>query len=255
MAQNKSELERMLELFYIADDGTRIPLLKYLPEVLRQTRTPIGLLSGEELRKAERLAFQELKQRNEFFGVMDGAEVQGSINEMIGQVDVESVRLLHVPAGLAEKIGFYKSNASFVTVYGSHKMCFVASRKLGDCVYVRGLDNSGRLLDDQAKFGFGSSGRMIRTTPDYYISLGGDSLDLPIEKEGKPMHPKVRKQVVALVLGSKLVEAVGKPYRKFASKGPWEYDTMSPARLLDLSASDSEVIGQIKEALYVRPRA
>jgi len=184
---------------------------------------------------AEVYTLEELKRRNDFFSVMDGAEVQGNINDMIGNVDIQKLRDIQIPPGLESAIEFYRDNAAAVTVYSGSIRGFVASRTMRKNVYVRGLDTEGHLLQDGQNF----------------ISFWVDDLDIPIEKDGTEMHPKVRKQVVALTLASKIADAIGKPFRRFYDSGPWDYQTMSPANLVDFSLPESEVVGQIRNALYV----
>jgi len=244
-------LEKLANLYYLADDGERIPLLKYLPFLIQSPKDLIDGPLKAKLRQAESMAFQELQARNEFFAVMDGSEVSGSINEIVAQIDLQSLKLIHFPQKFEEKIDFYRKYATFITMYGSKKRAFVAGRTIGNSIYIRGLDRSGGLLADQATYGRNEAGIMVKTRPDFYISLWTPDLDLPIEREGVHMHQKIRMQITALVIGSKVAERIGKPYRRFNDSAPWDYQTMSPARLVDLSLPEHRVVRQIREALYV----
>ena len=184
--------------------------------------------------------YVELQETNNFFEIMDGCEVPGSIYGMIGNVDVDKLRTIPIPSDLERSIKFYQQNAAMITIYCESIRSFVASRTMRGHMYIRGLNDDDRLIEDRDIVGL-----------DYYISLWVDDLDLPIEKEGTEIHPKVKKQIVALTIASKIAETVGKPYRRYFEGQEWDHETMSPARLLDLSLSEQEVIEQIREALYV----
>ena len=61
-------------------------------------------------------SFEDLQARNRFHAVTDGADIQGSIYEMLGNVDLDRLRSLEIPAGLEDRIRFYQANASSVAV-------------------------------------------------------------------------------------------------------------------------------------------
>ncbi len=177
-----------------------------------------------------------MHERNKWFALIDGADVPGSLDEMLDRVDVGSLRGVRTVCSDENFLEYLRRAAQYATVFAESKRGFVAGRTLSGKVGVAGLDMNRNLLSDECT-----------------ITFSVDGLEDQV-RGNESLHPKVRRQVLALAAASKVVGDIGRPYTRYINyegEGSWDLNTMSPARVIDFSRTDLEVIAQIKEALYV----
>jgi len=227
-----NRLHNLTNSVFLADDRTKIFITEHLSKdcILED-------LSQKDIDTAWQRALEELRNRNEFFRIMDGCEIPGSVYRMVENIDFNKIRDTRLPPKWNRGIRLIHDKASTFTVYSEVKNGFWGGRTLRGDVYVRGINSNEEFLEDS----------------DCFHSFDVNRLAVDLAKDGTHIHRKLELQITALGIASLIGAKVNKPFKRLYDTGLFQYIAKSPARIIDFSASDEDLIGQVREALYITP--